>query len=931
MAIINHGGTAAVTAGGVGVAKMAAVVANGHAHAIVSEGLYGHSAYSKGREQMCNADDIHKQVGQDKQFEVWLPTDLKPEFVVKDYGTGLTEDEFANVYCALFSSTKSGNNNLTGGFGLGAQTWRLDGDNAIVRSCVQGSITVYNLFVDETGASMYRVLAKDEPDAENWGSGIEVQMPIEPNKISDYQRNLKQVLAWFNPKPEVFGGEIDDNTAYLDELRLRGFNNDCPDTPYHADWHVKQGPAAYPVDFGKAFDVQNFRMFWSKRDLASYAKPDSEQFIRVKKAIESAGYKFSNLNEALMFASVLQTSVSRGVVEVPMGAVVPLPSREALRYNAFTNASLVKVLFQAGTNYGLELLECFEDEAIDLTNEIQVVRAFSSNSKLLTNERGSAAVVARFALLFAGEILNNGLDMLFEEATDEFMTRLHSLRVFSEDAQVVKSLAKILENYDHVSNYVTFDAVKLKEVLEDSYDDILDGSVTLSLLQYEWISRAGAYKPKRYVLNLDSQESGKNKLSMSLRTSSSVVLEDRPEANYRLAAEFNKIAESHDRYQNSNTATIRLMVKAKKADIKKAEEIANKLANFLGQECAEKLSEKVVAADGSSGASASAVPAPRVKYARWENVSVRRLNWSRYANSRGFYTAQKLRDIIEDDSESIVWMKVNRNEIFDKEGESVCEIDSYYNSDRLAEVLRTLGWINGNNEVTSRFEAVYAVPETHVDRLPASAVNLFDLFEAKKQAIAKEAAQVQEDVNRNMGLHHLLYTLRKGFAVKDLSSKETAELFTKNDWLLKRFDIDLKISEIFEEIQKIEAMLSSKDKVSVREATNKAVMAWPDEIIDFVELNELLTKADDKFDKYSKLFKRESHGQVEEIANYYAQIIRLIDLDEKEEKAKAKQQAVQLKAASKVVVVDSRQLNIFSIISEENPACDESSEESKAA
>ena len=51
------------------------------------------------RELACNAHDSHVMAGTtDVPFDVHLPTQLEPWFSLRDYGTGLADDDIANVY-----------------------------------------------------------------------------------------------------------------------------------------------------------------------------------------------------------------------------------------------------------------------------------------------------------------------------------------------------------------------------------------------------------------------------------------------------------------------------------------------------------------------------------------------------------------------------------------------------------------------------------------------------------------------------------------------------------------------------------------------------------------------------------------------------------------------------------------------------------------
>ena len=104
------------------VSASTSVKMSGKLFQIISSGLYSNKVQAIIRELCTNAWDSHKEAGQEKDFEVWLPTTLKPEFRIRDYGTGMDEKTMFEVFNCLFESTKTETNDQVGMLGLGSKS-----------------------------------------------------------------------------------------------------------------------------------------------------------------------------------------------------------------------------------------------------------------------------------------------------------------------------------------------------------------------------------------------------------------------------------------------------------------------------------------------------------------------------------------------------------------------------------------------------------------------------------------------------------------------------------------------------------------------------------------------------------------------------------------------------------------------------------------
>ncbi len=137
------------------------------AYQILSKNLYSDPISAIIRELSSNAVDAHKQAGTENEpFVVHLPTSEEPVFSIRDYGTGLSNEDMENLYTTFFDSTKRDSNEYTGCLGLGSKTPFTYTDTFTVKSFFNGIVSVYTMSMAEESPSFVLVVSMptDEPN-----------------------------------------------------------------------------------------------------------------------------------------------------------------------------------------------------------------------------------------------------------------------------------------------------------------------------------------------------------------------------------------------------------------------------------------------------------------------------------------------------------------------------------------------------------------------------------------------------------------------------------------------------------------------------------------------------------------------------------------------------------------------------------------------
>lgn len=146
-----------------------------HIFSILRGQLYSDKLMAIIREYSTNALDAHVASGVSKPISVSLPSFWGDgKFVVRDYGTGLSDDDIKNVFASYGESTKRNTNNQVGMLGLGSKSAFAYTSTFLITSYHNGIKNVYNAFIDESNKGVVSLVSSTETDE----TGLEITIPI---------------------------------------------------------------------------------------------------------------------------------------------------------------------------------------------------------------------------------------------------------------------------------------------------------------------------------------------------------------------------------------------------------------------------------------------------------------------------------------------------------------------------------------------------------------------------------------------------------------------------------------------------------------------------------------------------------------------------------------------------------------------------------
>lgn len=304
------------------------IAASAKAFQILSSGIYQRKIEAIVRELSCNAYDSHVQAGHpDLPFSITLPTDFEPEFVVEDFGVGLSADEVENIYTTYFASTKTNSNDVIGALGLGSKTPFAYTDTFTIRARKDGIESFYNAHINAAGSPAVTRLAMTPTDEPN---GVRVSVPVRRSDFDQFYRDATKVYSWFKIRPE-FSGRAPLISTSITEIRDKLMTDGYVSVEGNNHVVVVMGNVAYDINnivelFGEGElpkDVKTFlknRLMYiafnigdldvqASRETISFGEQSKINFVERLRviidtelgAVQSKIHEFSSVLEQLKF------------------------------------------------------------------------------------------------------------------------------------------------------------------------------------------------------------------------------------------------------------------------------------------------------------------------------------------------------------------------------------------------------------------------------------------------------------------------------------------------------------------------------------------------------------------------------------------------------------------------------------------------------
>lgn len=277
---------------------------------------YSNPALAVIREISANALDANAEAKSETRIEVKLPSSMSPNFSVRDFGGGLSEEDIFGLYSKYGKSTKRQSNNYIGAFGIGKFAPLSYGDSFTCVSYHNGKKTTYNIFVNEDDDT--KIARIGDPELTNEPTGLCIEVAVAESDRDNFRNIAQNFFKFFSKKdmPRFVGVEGDFITAPEISIQANDgswfFTNEDNSYNYYNRSNnrpkIIMGRVSYPLDSDSIVTDKFF-------------KDDKKQRI---------------------VDSILQASNFH--LRVPLGSVKLHHSREMLEYNESTQRVLCKYL-----------------------------------------------------------------------------------------------------------------------------------------------------------------------------------------------------------------------------------------------------------------------------------------------------------------------------------------------------------------------------------------------------------------------------------------------------------------------------------------------------------------------------------------------------------------------------------------------------------
>ena len=234
-----------------------------HVFDILRNNLYSDKILAVIREYSTNAVDANVENNKGNiPIDVTLPSIINPSFKVRDYGTGLSEEDIFEIYSSYGASTKRNSNEFVGTLGMGSKSAFGYADSFTVTSYHGGYKKVYEAYIDE---SKIGTIAKIFEEPSNEPTGICVTIAVSPKDIKAFQDKALTFYTWFQPMPRFFGADITyEIESFFSSVKMLHKSDTC--TLYHKTYNnsqagVKMGNIVYPIHDKSALDL-NWLSYW---------------------------------------------------------------------------------------------------------------------------------------------------------------------------------------------------------------------------------------------------------------------------------------------------------------------------------------------------------------------------------------------------------------------------------------------------------------------------------------------------------------------------------------------------------------------------------------------------------------------------------------------------------------------------------------------
>ena len=240
------------------------------------------------RELSCNAHDSHVVAGtKHVPFNVHLPTIIEPWFSVRDFGTGLSDHGVRSIFAGIGISTKRGNNETIGCFGIGSLSPYAISDSFMVKSYYNGVVRTYTCYRDDQRKPVVALLTEEATSEAN---GLEVSVCVK-GRVEVFESEAEKVFQfWEGTFPVINCHEVAEtcktrSQSFTFEGEGFGLCADYSNFSWLDGMHAVMGNIAYKIPY----ELNNFRCAgYIKFDLGELEFDTARENLAITEKVRNA-------------------------------------------------------------------------------------------------------------------------------------------------------------------------------------------------------------------------------------------------------------------------------------------------------------------------------------------------------------------------------------------------------------------------------------------------------------------------------------------------------------------------------------------------------------------------------------------------------------------------------------------------------------------
>jgi len=210
--------------------------------AMFTKNIYSNPIGSIVREITSNCFDSHKEANINEPVVIRLIKENGQHYIqFIDVGVGMSPERIATIYAKYFKTTKRGDNNQIGGFGIGGKTPLAYTDSFYIVTNFNGKKYYYCIYKGQKSPVIDLLSTEDTIER----NGTTVKVPIKGSDIYNFEREINRQLYYF--ENVIFEGF--SNSVINEYVIYTGQNFLYRGNDYSSKMHICLGRVAYPIDY----------------------------------------------------------------------------------------------------------------------------------------------------------------------------------------------------------------------------------------------------------------------------------------------------------------------------------------------------------------------------------------------------------------------------------------------------------------------------------------------------------------------------------------------------------------------------------------------------------------------------------------------------------------------------------------------------------